>query len=75
MTGHGERPTSELPAFGVDVERGDDGVAWVVLRNPARLNAVRLEMWQALPGAVESLGADATVRVVVLRVHALTVAL
>jgi len=55
--------------FGVDVDRGEDGIAAVVLRNPARLNAVRLEMWQALPGIVAGLEADASVRVVVLRGH------
>ena len=38
--------------FGVDLRRDADGVAWVVLRNPERLNAVRLEMWQALPSIV-----------------------
>jgi enoyl-CoA hydratase/carnithine racemase len=55
--------------FGVDVDRGGDGVATLVLRNPARLNAVRLEMWQVLPKAVAALDADASVRVVVLRGH------
>jgi enoyl-CoA hydratase/carnithine racemase len=33
------------------------------------MNAVRLEMWEALPGAVAGLEADASVRVVVLRGH------
>jgi len=62
-------PTADAADFGVDVERGDDGVAWLVLRNPARLNAVRLEMWQALPGAIGTLADDPGVRVVVLRGH------
>jgi enoyl-CoA hydratase/carnithine racemase len=44
-------------------------VAWLTLRNPARLNAVRLEMWEAIPGAVAPLAADPEVRVVVLRDH------
>jgi enoyl-CoA hydratase len=52
--------------FGVDVERRGD-VAWVVLRNPARRNAVRLEMWEAIPGALAEVAADPAVRVVVLR--------
>jgi enoyl-CoA hydratase/carnithine racemase len=56
-----------MTGFGIDVERDGEGVAWVTLRNPARLNAVRLEMWQALPDVVRDLGADASVRVVVLR--------
>jgi enoyl-CoA hydratase/carnithine racemase len=52
--------------FGVDVVR-EGSVAWLVLRNPARLNAVRLEMWEALPPAVAALGADPDVRVLGLR--------
>ena len=55
--------------FGVDVERGDDGVAWLVLRNPEKLNAVRLEMWRAIPPALADLDADPVVRVVVVRGH------
>jgi enoyl-CoA hydratase/carnithine racemase len=53
--------------FGIDVERGPDGIAEVILRNPARLNAVRFEMWEAIPRLVAELGADRSVRVVVLR--------
>jgi enoyl-CoA hydratase/carnithine racemase len=53
--------------FGIDVVHGDAGLAWLVLRNPARLNAVRYEMWEALPEVVGALAADAAVRVVVLR--------
>jgi enoyl-CoA hydratase len=53
--------------FGVDVARGPEHTAWLVLRNPARLNALRLEMWQAIPDAVAALAADAEVRVLVLR--------
>jgi enoyl-CoA hydratase/carnithine racemase len=44
-------------------------VAWLTLRNPARLNAVRLEMWEAIPGAIAPLAADPDVRVVVMRGH------
>ena len=55
--------------FGIDVTRGPDGVAWLVLRNPARRNAVRLEMWQAIPDAVRAVAADSAVRVVVIRGH------
>jgi enoyl-CoA hydratase/carnithine racemase len=44
-------------------------VAWLTLRNPARLNAVRLEMWEAIPGAIAPLADDPAVRVVVLRGH------
>jgi enoyl-CoA hydratase len=63
----GLRYTISMAAFGVDVRREADGVAWLVLRNPERLNAVRLEMWQAIPPLVADLAADRAVRVVVMR--------
>jgi enoyl-CoA hydratase/carnithine racemase len=56
-----------MSEFGVDVEREAIGIAWIVLRNPGRLNAVRLEMWQALPDAVRTLDTDPSVRVLALR--------
>jgi enoyl-CoA hydratase/carnithine racemase len=55
--------------FGIDVVRGGDGVGWLVVRNPTRLNAVRLEMWEAIPDALAPLAADPEVRVLVLRGH------
>jgi enoyl-CoA hydratase/carnithine racemase len=57
-----------MSEFGVDVE-SRDGVGWVVLRNPGKLNAVRLEMWEAIPRAVAGLVGDSAVRVIVLRGH------
>src|SRR5262245_59146494 len=60
-------PPGPMSDFGIDVERDAIGGAWVVLRNRTRLNAVRLEMWQALPGIVGALAADPSVRVLVLR--------
>jgi enoyl-CoA hydratase/carnithine racemase len=53
--------------FGIDVRRNDDGVAWITFRNPARRNALRLEMWEAVPQAVAAISADPGVRVVVMR--------
>src|SRR5262249_41393046 len=53
--------------FGIDVEREPDGIAWVVLRNPGRLNAVRLEMWRALRGAGRAPALARAVGVLVLR--------
>jgi len=53
--------------FGIDVARGDDHVAWVTFRNPERLNAVRLEMWQSLAGIMRELAAAPDVRVCVLQ--------
>ncbi len=52
--------------FGVDVEQRD-GVAWLVIRNPSRMNALRLEMWEAIPTIVARLDADPAVRVCVVR--------
>ena len=56
-----------MSEFGIDVERDADGVAWMTLRNPGRLNAVRFEMWEAMPALVGDLAADPKVRVVVMR--------
>jgi enoyl-CoA hydratase len=53
--------------FGIDLAGVVDGVAWVVIRNPARHNALRLEMWEAIPGIVATVNADPHVRVCVLR--------
>lgn len=54
--------------FGVDLHReGDDGVAWLTLRNRGRLNAVRFEMWEAIAATLETLGRDPSVRVLVVR--------
>ena len=56
-----------MSEFGIDVERGEQGLAWMVLRNPARLNAVRFEMWEAIPEVIAALGADRDVRVIIMR--------
>jgi enoyl-CoA hydratase/carnithine racemase len=53
--------------YGVDLSRGDDGVAWLVLRNRGRLNAVRYEMWEAIAATLEELGRDPDLRVLVVR--------
>jgi enoyl-CoA hydratase/carnithine racemase len=56
-----------MSEFGVDLAGVTDGVGWVVLRNPARHNALRLEMWQAIPEVIGAMNADPKVRVCVLR--------
>ncbi|KOG28953.1 MULTISPECIES: enoyl-CoA hydratase/isomerase family protein [Streptomyces] len=43
-----------------------DGVATVVIANPAKRNAMSAGMWRALPGVLERLAADPSVRVLVL---------
>lgn len=50
----------------VRVEK-DPPLAWLVFDHPERRNAISVEMWQAIPGAVEALARDDAVRVVVMR--------
>src|SRR5678815_625074 len=56
-----------MSEFGIDLAGVVDGVAWIVIRNPARHNALRLEMWQAIPEVVGTVNADPKIRVCVLR--------
>ena len=48
------------------IER-DGPLGYVVLDNQARRNAISAAMWRALPSALAELGADPTVRCIVLR--------
>lgn len=43
-----------------------DGVATVVISNPAKRNAMTAPMWRELPVLLERLAADVSVRVLVL---------
>ncbi|MEM7220247.1 MAG: enoyl-CoA hydratase [Pseudomonadota bacterium] len=43
-----------------------DGIGWVTFNNPARHNALSLEMWQAMGDIFESFEQDSTVRVCVM---------
>ena len=43
------------------------GIGWIVFNNPARHNAVSLEMWKALALILESFHCDPSVRVVVMK--------
>lgn len=54
-------PTERLLA------RIDGPVGWMVFNNPGRRNAVSLEMWEAMPLALERFEDDPAVRVIVLR--------
>lgn len=45
----------------------DGAIGWLVLDNPARLNALDSAMWRAIPPAVAKFDADPEVRVIVLR--------
>ncbi|MEV6400299.1 enoyl-CoA hydratase/isomerase family protein [Streptomyces sp. NPDC051907] len=44
----------------------EDGVATVVIGNPAKRNAMTADMWRALPGLLDELAGDGAVRVLVL---------
>ena len=48
------------------IVRKDGSTAWILFNNPARHNAVSLDMWEALPGIIDDLEGDDAIRVVVL---------
>jgi enoyl-CoA hydratase len=45
----------------------EDGVGWLTFNNPARRNAMSLEMWQATEAALDAFENDPGVRVIVMR--------
>jgi enoyl-CoA hydratase/carnithine racemase len=45
----------------------EGAVGWIVFDQPERRNAISVEMWEQLPGAVAALAADPEVRAVVMR--------
>ncbi|MEM4281754.1 MAG: enoyl-CoA hydratase/isomerase family protein [Candidatus Caldarchaeum sp.] len=53
--------------FTKTIYRKEDGVAWIVLNNPARYNALELDLRRELKTALEDAAKDSGVRVVVLR--------
>lgn len=57
-----------LPATGSDkmLARKAEGIGWMTFNNPARHNAVSMEMWQAAERILEDFIADEAVRVVVV---------
>ncbi|MGO4328991.1 enoyl-CoA hydratase [Cupriavidus sp. 2TAF22] len=58
----------ELPlATAKIIAQADQGIGWLTFNNPARRNAMSLEMWQGLGEAIKAFQADPEVRVVVLR--------
>lgn len=48
------------------IARTDGAVGWMIFNNEARRNAVRLDMWQAIPGILAQFEADPAVRVIAL---------
>jgi enoyl-CoA hydratase/carnithine racemase len=49
------------------VARKENGIGWIIFNNPARHNAVSLEMWQSLPIVLDDYARDPDVRVVILK--------
>src|SRR5471032_516983 len=45
----------------------ENGIGWITFNNPARHNAVSLEMWQALTATLEAYAVDPEIRVVILK--------
>lgn len=45
----------------------DDGVGWLVFNQPERRNAISAEMWTAIAQALDAMGRDDAVRVIVMR--------
>ena len=49
------------------IAKKEGAIGWIVFNNPARHNAVSLEMWQSLPLVLDAYANDPEVRVVILR--------
>jgi len=56
-------------AYGTEkiLAESSDGIGWLIVNNPARRNAISLEMWQASTEVLDGFERDASVRVVVMR--------
>jgi len=61
MLATSEKPTEKMLA------RKDGPVGWMIFNNPERLNAVGVEMWEAIPKILDDFEADPEIRVIVLR--------
>jgi enoyl-CoA hydratase/carnithine racemase len=48
------------------IERKEGAVGWLVFSNPAKRNAMSVNMWEAIPQALERFAADPQIRVVAL---------
>jgi len=58
--------TIELPTERM-IARIDGAIGWMIFNNPARRNAVSLDMWAAVPAILDRFESDPAVRVIVLR--------
>ncbi|HXW27101.1 MAG TPA: enoyl-CoA hydratase/isomerase family protein, partial [Xanthobacteraceae bacterium] len=48
------------------IARKDGAVGWMLFNNPARHNAVSVDMWKAVPEILDAFNADDAIRAVVL---------
>ena len=48
------------------IAKKEGALGWIVFNNPERRNAVSIDMWEAIPAALEDFEKDASIRVVVL---------
>lgn len=58
-------PTHTSPTPRMIVKK-DGAIGWMIFNNPERLNAVSLDMWQAIPSIIASFEADAEIKTIVL---------
>ena len=49
------------------VAKKEGGIGWVIFNNPARHNAVSMEMWESLPPVLDAYAQDPDIRVVIVR--------
>ena len=45
----------------------DGNIGWMIFNNPDKHNAVKVEMWEAIPQILDQFEADNAVKVVVLK--------
>jgi enoyl-CoA hydratase/carnithine racemase len=64
-----EEVTVSTPAGGEVIRRVDGPTATLTLSRPAKRNSVTRAMWRQLTDLVRDLGADPTIRVIVIRGH------
>jgi enoyl-CoA hydratase/carnithine racemase len=48
------------------IAKKDNAIGWMIFNNPERLNAVSLDMWQAVPKIVAEFESDPEIKVIVL---------
>jgi enoyl-CoA hydratase len=60
------RLNDERQAMPELITRRDRGIGWIIFSNPAKYNALTVDMWRALPEALDAFERDPEVHVIVL---------